>query len=55
MATVADAIRDLPSGNRHLLKTIDEIRAFPGVGTVESGTFLEVVKQEYRISGTDGG
>ncbi len=40
--------------NRHLLQTIDEIRAFPGVGTVESGTFLEVVKQEYRISGTDG-
>jgi DNA-binding Lrp family transcriptional regulator len=41
--------------NRHLLQTLDEIRAMPGVGTVESGTFLEVVKQEYRISGADAG
>jgi DNA-binding Lrp family transcriptional regulator len=39
--------------NRHLLEILDEIRALPGVRTVESATFLQVVKQEFRISGAN--
>lgn len=33
----------------HLLATLDALRALPGVGPVESCTYLEIVKEQYQV------
>jgi hypothetical protein len=35
--------------NEHLLATLDTVRALDGVGVVQSNTYLEIIKEDYRI------